>query len=66
MASAIEGDDKIKIERIDPFGHMTLTEAELVAQAMNEGFIYMPVRRVTLEEAKALYPDAAVIERGAE
>ena len=58
-------DDEIKIQRMDPFGHMTLTEAEMLAALLAGEWVQMPVRYMTREELEELYPGVPTSNTGA-
>ena len=53
--------DKIKFQRVDPFGQMTLSDAERLARFMAGEWVPSPIRWITREEFEREYPgfDAA-------
>ena len=56
-------DDEIKIKRIVPFCHMTLTEAEMLAAFLAGEWVPLPVRYMTREEVAKEYPPSDIPQR---
>lgn len=50
--------DEIKIERVAPWGSLSITEAELIGLAMSGQWFPVPVRYMTRAELEKEYPSA--------